>query len=45
MIAACMLVLFGGHETTTNLLSTGLLKFLNDPEARARLVERLSRGR
>lgn len=38
LIAACMLVLFGGHETTTNLLSTGLLKFLNDPEARARLA-------
>ncbi len=38
LIAACMLVLFGGHETTTNLLSTGLLKFLNDPEARALLA-------
>ena len=38
LIAACMLVLFGGHETTTNLLSTGLLKFLNDPHARARLA-------
>lgn len=38
LIAACMLVLFGGHETTTNLLSTGLMKFLKDPEARARLA-------
>ena len=38
LIAACMLVLFGGHETTTNLLSTGLLKFINDPDARARLA-------
>ena len=38
LIAACMLVLFGGHETTTNLLSTGLMKFLNDPAARERLA-------
>lgn len=38
LIAACMLVLFGGHETTTNLLSTGLLKFIQHPEAREALL-------
>lgn len=38
LIASCMLVLFGGHETTTNLLSTGLMKFIAHPEARARLA-------
>ena len=37
LIAACMLVLFGGHETTTNLLSTGFLKFLRHPEQAERL--------
>jgi Cytochrome P450 len=40
LIAACMLVLFGGHETTTNLLTTGMLKFCKDPEARALLASR-----
>lgn len=38
LIAACMLVLFGGHETTTNLLSTGMVKFIAHPEARERLA-------
>jgi len=33
IIAASMLVLFGGHETTTNLLTTGLLKFIRYPQA------------
>ncbi len=37
MVAACMLVLFGGHETTTNLLSTGFLKFMRHPEQAQRL--------
>lgn len=38
LIAACMLVLFGGHETTTNLLTTGLRKFILHAEARAALA-------
>ncbi|MEM7268075.1 MAG: cytochrome P450 [Pseudomonadota bacterium] len=38
LIAACMLVLFGGHETTTNLLTTGLLKFIRHREVRERLA-------
>ncbi|MEO1686929.1 MAG: cytochrome P450 [Pseudomonadota bacterium] len=39
LIAACMLVLFGGHETTTNLLTTGWRKFLQHPDQAARLRE------
>ena len=38
LVAACMLVLFGGHETTTNLLSTGLYKFITHADARTRLA-------
>lgn len=38
LVAACMLVLFGGHETTTNLLTTGLYKFIAHPDARERLA-------
>ncbi|MEM6439692.1 MAG: cytochrome P450 [Pseudomonadota bacterium] len=37
LVAACMLVLFGGHETTTNLLTTGFEKFIRHPDQAARL--------
>jgi len=37
LIAACMLVLFGGHETTTNLLTTGFRKLIRHPDQAARL--------
>jgi cytochrome P450 len=37
LVAASMLVLFGGHETTTNLLTTGLMKFIKNPDAWERL--------
>ena len=32
LIAACMLVMFGGHETTTNLMAGGMLKLITHPE-------------
>lgn len=38
LVAACMLVMFGGHETTTNLLAGGMAKFLAHPEAAAALA-------
>ena len=37
LIATCMLFLFAGHETTTNLLANGLWSFWRHPEARQRL--------
>lgn len=37
LVAACMLVMFGGHETTANLLAGGMAKFIANPEA-ARLL-------
>jgi cytochrome P450 len=37
LVAACMLVMFGGHETTANLLAGGMAKFIAYPEA-ARLL-------
>lgn len=37
LVAACMLVMFGGHETTANLLAGGMAKFIAHPEA-ARLL-------
>ena len=39
LIAACMLVMFGGHETTTNLLAGGMAKFISHAEAARRLAE------
>lgn len=38
LVATAMLLLFAGHETTTNLLSNGTLLLLRDPAARARFV-------
>jgi cytochrome P450 len=37
LVASAILLLFAGHETTTNLLGTGLLHLLRHPEALARL--------
>jgi len=37
LIACCILMLFAGHETTTNLLGNGLLSLLQFPEEMARL--------
>jgi cytochrome P450 len=37
LLAMCTLLLFGGHETTTNLLSSGMLALLTHPEERRRL--------
>lgn len=37
LVAACMLVMFGGHETTANLLAGGMAKFITNPDA-ARLL-------
>ena len=38
VVATCILLLFGGHETTTNLLANGLRALLQHPEARDRLA-------
>ncbi len=38
LVGTCVLLLFGGHETTTNLLSTGLLALHQNPRERARLL-------
>tara|TARA_X000001036_G_scaffold114301_1_gene107354 strand:+ start:419 stop:1630 length:1212 start_codon:yes stop_codon:yes gene_type:complete len=32
LIATCMLVLFAGHETTTNLISNGILTLIKNPK-------------
>lgn len=36
LVATCMLILFAGHETTTNLIANSLHILLAHPEARAR---------
>lgn len=38
LVATAMLLLFAGHETTTNLLSNSTLMLLRHPEARTRFV-------
>ena len=38
LVATAMLLLFAGHETTTNLLSNSTLMLLRNPEARDRFV-------
>lgn len=38
IVGACMLFLFGGHETTTNLIGNGMRAFISHPEARDRLL-------
>jgi hypothetical protein len=37
LLATCTSLLFGGHETTTNLIGNGVLALLNHPEQLARL--------
>jgi len=37
LVAACVLLLFAGHETTTHLLGNGLLALLRHPDELARL--------
>jgi cytochrome P450 len=37
IVSNCVLLLFAGHETTTNLLANGLFHLLRDPAAGARL--------
>jgi cytochrome P450 len=39
LLAMCTLLLFGGHETTTNLLSSGALALLQNPQERRRLLD------
>jgi len=37
LVATCMLILFGGHETTTNLLGNAVIALLEHPEQMQRL--------
>ena len=37
LVASCILLLFAGHETTTNLIGNGMLALLRHPEALAAL--------
>ncbi len=37
LVATCTLLLFGGHETTTNLIGNGMLALLSNPDQFARL--------
>lgn len=37
LIATCMLILFGGHETTTNLLGNAVVALLDHPDQLKRL--------
>lgn len=39
LVAMCMLVLFGGHETTTNLLGSSIVALLEHPEQLKRLYD------
>lgn len=39
IVAMCTLLLFGGHETTTNLLGSGVLALLDHPDQADRLRE------
>ena len=37
VVAVCTALVFGGHETTVNLIATGVLSLLRDPEALAQV--------
>ena len=39
LVATCMLILFGGHETTTNLLGNAVVALLDHPAQLRRLVD------
>ena len=39
LIATCMLILFAGHETTTNLISNGILTLIKNPSELEKLLE------
>jgi cytochrome P450 len=39
LVGACTLLLFGGHETTTNLIANGTRSLLDHPEQQAWLVQ------
>jgi hypothetical protein len=38
LVATCMLILFAGHETTTNLIGNGALMLMRNPEQREKLA-------
>jgi cytochrome P450 len=42
VVATCVLLLFGGHETTTNLIGNGMLALLRNPDQMAALQGDLS---
>lgn len=44
LLATCTMVLFGGHETTTNLIGNGVKVLLDHPEALASLRTDLDAG-
>ena len=39
LIATCMLILFAGHETTTNLISNGILTLIKNPSELSKLLK------
>jgi hypothetical protein len=39
LIATCMLILFAGHETTTNLISNGILTLIKNPLELSKLLK------
>ena len=39
LIATCMLILFAGHETTTNLISNGILTLIKNPPELKKLLK------